>query len=93
MSQFEHSNDDYMFDLDAEEFSLESILDEYKDYDPSRPDPAPKPQSGFASRPVDAALIEAEQQAQDMKDEFVSVEHLFLAIVEKPNGPVKTILN
>ena len=47
MSQFEHSNDDYMFDLDAEEFSLESILDEYKDYDPSRPDPAPKPQLCF----------------------------------------------
>ena len=47
----------------------------------------------YISQSVDAALIEAEQQAQAMKDEFVSVEHLFLAIVEKPNGPVKTILN
>ena len=69
MSQFEHSNDDYMFDLDAEEFSLESILDEYKDYDPSRPDPAPKPQSGFASRPVDAALID-----EDAEDAFAEDE-------------------
>ena len=47
----------------------------------------------YISQSVDAALIEAEQQAQAMKDEFVSVEHLFLAIVEKPNGPVKAILN
>ena len=47
----------------------------------------------YISQSVDAALIEAEQQAQAMKDEFVSVEHLFLAIVEKPNGPVKAILS
>ncbi|MDO5324778.1 MAG: Clp protease N-terminal domain-containing protein, partial [Clostridia bacterium] len=47
----------------------------------------------YISQSVDAALIEAEQQAQAMKDEFVSVEHLFLAIIEKPNGPVKSILS
>ena len=47
----------------------------------------------YISQSVDAALIEAEQQAQAMKDEFVSVEHLFLAIIEKPNGPVKAILS
>ena len=47
----------------------------------------------YISQSVDAALIEAEQQAQAMKDEFVSVEHLFMAIVEKPNGPVKAILS
>lgn len=62
MSQFDHSSDDYVFDLEAEEFSLESILDEYKDYDPSMPEPAPKPQSGFAARPVDAALIDEDSE-------------------------------
>lgn len=60
MSQFDRSSDDYTFDLEAEEFSLESILDEYKDYDPARPQPVPQPQSGFATRPVDAALIDEE---------------------------------
>lgn len=69
MSQFEHSNDDYTFDLDAEEFLLESILDEYKDYDPSKPDPVPKPQSGFASRPVDAALIDEDAEGDFAEDE------------------------
>lgn len=47
----------------------------------------------YISQSVDAALIEAEQQAEYMKDEFVSVEHILLALIEKPNGPVKNIFN
>ncbi len=47
----------------------------------------------YVSQSVDAALIEAEQQAQNMKDEFVSVEHILLALIEKPNGPVKAVFN
>ena len=47
----------------------------------------------YISQSVDAALVEAEQQAQYMKDEFVSVEHIMLALIEKPNGPVKAIFN
>ena len=45
----------------------------------------------YISQSMDAALIEAEEQAAAMKDEFVSVEHLMLALIEKPNGPVKSI--
>ena len=47
----------------------------------------------YISQSVDAAFTEAEQQAQQMKDEFVSVEHIMLALIETPNGAVKTILN
>ena len=47
----------------------------------------------YVSQSVDAALIEAEQLAQSMKDEFVSVEHILLALIEKPNAPVKAIFN
>ena len=47
----------------------------------------------YVSQSVDAALIEAENQAQSMKDEFVSVEHILLALIEKPNGAVKAIFN
>ena len=47
----------------------------------------------YISQSVDAALVEAEQQAQVMKDEFVSVEHILLALIEKPNGSVKAIFN
>ena len=47
----------------------------------------------YISQSVDAALVEAERQAEYMKDEFVSVEHILLALIEKPNGPVKSIFN
>lgn len=47
----------------------------------------------YVSQAVDAALTEAEQQAQNMKDEFVSVEHIFLALIEKPNAIVKKIFS
>ncbi len=47
----------------------------------------------YVSQSVDAALIEAEQQSQYMKDEFISVEHILLGMIEKPNGAVKAIFN
>ena len=46
---------------------------------------------------LSAALAEAtdaaEKQAKDMKDEFVSVEHLLYGLIEKPNAEVKKIFN
>ena len=37
----------------------------------------------YVSQSVDAALVEAENQAEAMKDEFVSVEHIMLGLIEK----------
>ena len=48
----------YSFDLNTDEFDLESILSEYKDYDPAAPAPAPKARAAFASRPIAPELIE-----------------------------------
>ena len=45
----------------------------------------------YISQSVDAALQEAEQQAQNMRDEFISVEHIMLGLIEKPNGAVRGI--
>ena len=45
----------------------------------------------YISQSVDNALMEAEQQAAHMKDEFISVEHIMLGLIEKPNGAVKAI--
>ena len=47
----------------------------------------------YISQSVDAALQEAEQQASYMKDEFISVEHILLGMIEKPNGAVRSIFN
>ena len=45
----------------------------------------------YISQSVDAAMVEAENQAAAMKDEFVSVEHILLALIEKPNSALKRL--
>ena len=47
--------------------------------------------SFYVSADVRAAFNAAEQQAQTMKDEYVSVEHLFLGLLEAARGGVKEL--
>ena len=47
----------------------------------------------YLSREADQALAEAEKLAEKMKDEYVSVEHIMLGILEKPQDNVKKILS
>ena len=53
--------------------------------------PGREPDKVYISQSVDAALSEAEKQAAHMKDEYVSVEHIVLALLEKPNDVVKQL--
>lgn len=50
-------------------------------------------QSGsvYISNEADRIMVNAEQQAKNMKDEYVSVEHIFLAIIENPTSKLKEI--
>ena len=61
MDEFDRSPEDISFDLNAEEFSLESILDEYKDFQTEKP--APRPRPAYRSRPVTAEMIEEAEAA------------------------------
>ena len=45
----------------------------------------------YISADADAAMTAAEQQAAAMKDEFVSVEHLLLGLLEAARGGVKNL--
>ncbi len=47
--------------------------------------------SVYVSSLVNENLAEAERQAERMKDEFVSVEHIMLAIFEKPSSKVNEL--
>ncbi len=47
----------------------------------------------YISADMDAAFTAAETQAQNMKDEFVSVEHLFLGLVDTARGGVKQLMD
>lgn len=43
----------------------------------------------YISQSLNSALLAAEDEAKRMGDEYVSVEHLFLAMIAKPNKEVK----
>ena len=46
----------------------------------------------YISADTDAALTAAQQQAEAMKDEYVSVEHLFLGLLDAAGGDVSQLL-
>ena len=45
----------------------------------------------YITAELDRALNSAEQQAEHMKDEYISVEHLFLGVLEAPNSVMKEL--
>ena len=47
----------------------------------------------YITADVDAAFTAAEQQAQSMHDDYVSVEHLFLGLLETAQGAVKNLFS
>lgn len=47
----------------------------------------------YITAALNDAFDVAERQAKEMKDEFVSVEHLFYGLIEKPNAEVKKIFD
>jgi ATP-dependent Clp protease ATP-binding subunit ClpB len=56
---------------------------------PSVSGPGAQPGQVYVTQAVSAALVRAEDAAKRMQDEFVSVEHLFLALLdEPPSSPV-----
>ncbi len=46
----------------------------------------------FVGKDLNQALIHAEDEAKAMGDEYVSVEHLFLAMIRYPNRAIKDLL-
>ena len=50
-----------------------------------------EPGKVYISTDVEQALNEAERQAETMRDEYVSVEHVFLGLMEKANDSTKRI--
>ena len=47
----------------------------------------------YVARPVDEALNRAEKLADEMKDDFVSVEHLLLALIETADSTLKRLFS
>ena len=47
----------------------------------------------YVSRELEASLAAAEKRAESMKDEYISVEHLMLGLLEKPSSSTKKLFN
>ncbi len=45
----------------------------------------------YISQEVDRALVEAEKTAERMKDDYVSVEHIMLVLLDSPNSAMKQV--
>lgn len=52
-----------------------------------------EPDKVYVSQDVDKALTAAEEKAKQMRDEYISVEHLFIGLLEKPNSQLKEIFS
>ncbi|HPY98567.1 MAG TPA: ATP-dependent chaperone ClpB [Clostridia bacterium] len=50
-----------------------------------------EPDKVYISKDTDLTLNEAEKQAKIMKDEYVSVEHIFLAVIETANPRIREL--
>ena len=51
------------------------------------------PDKVYVSQTTDKALLAAEKQAGAMKDEYISVEHLFLGLLENPSPAAKALFD
>ena len=49
--------------------------------------------SEYLSNDFSSALSTAEQKASELKDEFISVEHLFYGLIDSPLKEIKEIFN
>ena len=50
------------------------------------------PDKVYITRALDQVFTHAEELADSMKDDFVSVEHLFLALIDRPDTTVRSLL-
>lgn len=55
--------------------------------------PGREPDKVYVSADVEKALLAGEQQASQMKDEYLSVEHVWLGLMERPDRLVKPIFD
>ncbi|MBO7378072.1 MAG: AAA family ATPase, partial [Clostridia bacterium] len=74
----------------ADADSLKSDIEELMNKLPAVTGSGREPDKVYISPATDKILTEAERVAERMKDEYVSVEHLFLALLDGADKPLKT---
>ena len=67
------------------------ILQNKVENDPKMVGSARKADAIYVSQDVDMVLTNSEKIAERMKDDYVSVEHLMLSILDNPSSDIKAI--
>ena len=75
--------------LEGLEAQVKRVVESY----PHVSGPGREPGKIYVSGSVDQVLAEAEHTAENMKDEYVSVEHVFLALLSHPDEKLAEIFN
>ena len=78
--------------MGADPGALERQLIQEMDKIPGVSGPGRESGKIYVSPEVDKMLINAEQQAAHMKDDYVSVEHVMLAVLEGATGALRRLL-
>ena len=71
--------------MNIEPSSVEGVLQKAVSGLPQVTGSGRKADTIYVAQDVDRALVNAEEQAKVMKDEFVSIEHVLLALMDSPN--------
>jgi len=74
---------------------MEINIEHFRDNCLSRVEKRVKVQGGqvYVGKDLNQVLIHAEDEAKQMGDEYVSVEHLFLSMLHHPNKEIKAVFN
>lgn len=70
-----------------------SIVDNYISNMPRVTGSGREPDKIYVSQAVDKILVDAEKQSKNLKDEYISTEHIFLSFFDKSTSRIKEIFN
>ena len=70
-----------------------SIVDNYISKMPRVTGSGREPDKIYVSQAVDKILVDSEKQSKNLKDEYVSTEHIFLSFFDKPTPNLNEIFN
>jgi ATP-dependent Clp protease ATP-binding subunit ClpB len=80
--------------MDIEPLNMMATINDTLQKRPRVSGPGIEPGKVYITQRMNELLVQAEREARSLKDEYISVEHLFLALIEKAHGsPIQPVLS
>ena len=78
--------------LEKQGIATAALIDEARALINAKPHVSGSSENTYMGQDMSRVLLTAETEAKNMKDDFISVEHLFIALMEKGSSGVKDLL-